>query len=90
MKKVYVLAAVLESEWFCDGLMKDIWINRFIFIHFKVMYNIYYQNIWAPHSLSCVFIFLLSDPIISMVQLSNQISQQPKENLLCFYDSYST
>lgn len=64
--------------------MKDMWIICFIFIYFKVTYNIYY-NIWAPHSLRCIFIFPLSDPIISIVQLSNQISQQPREDLPCFY-----
>lgn len=33
--------------------MKDMWIIHFIFIYFKVMYNIYYHNIWVPHSLCC-------------------------------------
>lgn len=70
--------------------MKDMWIIRFIFIYFKVMYNIYYHNIWAPHSLCCIFTFPLSDPIISIVQLSNQISQQPREDLPCFYAIYRT
>lgn len=44
---------MLESEWFCHGLMKDMWIIHFIFIYFKVMYNIYYHNIWVSHSLCC-------------------------------------